>query len=610
MLVVKMIGLKKMFVTRTVFENLEASIAWGEKVAIVGPNGVGKTTLLNMLTGTEAPDAGAIVWDPQIDPKRIGLLTQQIQLQDGETVREFVRGARPELLAVEREMRQIETEMSKDISREIMAEELVSRYGTLQERFEAQGGYTFDSELDRVLQEVGLSAEVWETELKAASGGQKTRAQLAKLLLGEPQVLLLDEPTNHLDAETMDWLEDAIRSFAGTVVTVSHDRYFLDRIATRILELSPQRIGSYPGNYTAYQEQKEVERRTQQVQYQKQQVEMQHLEELIGMYKKWYIRAHNAGGGSKKRTKGHISRMRNKEKQLERLQAQKVEQPKELQSIQLSFDSGDKLGNRLFLVENAAVRFGERTLYTGVNFAVERGARMALVGPNGIGKSTLLKVLTGDLAPMEGTVKVSPQVQIGYFGQEVDRLDPEKSILEEVLELDTLTQAEARTVLAGFLFRGEAVFKKIGTLSQGEKCRVAFVKLYFSGANVLVLDEPTNYLDIPARQRVEQALENFPGTLLLVSHDRYMVQRLATQLLLFQPGQVTHFDGGWQAWQEHQERRRFTPEELALQERRMILQMELSRLAEKLDNPQSRPEERERAAVQLTSVQGLLRAMS
>ncbi|TCP52425.1 ATP-binding cassette subfamily F protein 3 [Tumebacillus sp. BK434] len=610
MLVVKINDLKKMFVTRTVFEQLDAAIAWGEKVAIVGPNGVGKTTLLKMLTGEETPDDGAVVWDPQLDRQRVGLLTQQIQLRDGETVREYVRGARPELLAVEREMRQIETRMSKDISREITAEELVSRYGTLQERYEELGGYTFDSELERVLKEAGVAPEVWETELTAASGGQKTRAQLAKLLLGEPQVLLLDEPTNHLDAETMDWLEAVIRGFAGTVVTVSHDRYFLDRTATRILELSPRQLRSYPGNYSAYQEQKELERRTQQALYQKQQVEMQHLEELIGMYKTWYIRAHNAGGGNKKRTKGHISRMRNKEKQLERLQAARVEQPKEAQSIQLSFNSSEKLGNRLFLVEDMAVRFGGRTLYEEVNFAVERGERIALLGPNGIGKSTLLKVLTGELVPAAGTVNVSPQVRIGYFGQEVERLNPENSILEEVLELETLTQTEARTVLAGFMFRGEAVFKKVGTLSQGEKCRVAFVKLYFSGANVLVLDEPTNYLDIPARQRVEQALQNFPGTLLLVSHDRYMVQRLATQLLLFTPGRVTHFAGGWQAWQEHQERRRYTPEDLQRQEQRMILQLELSRLAEKLDNPHSRPEDRELAAAKLTLVQGQLRALS
>ncbi|MGB8954239.1 MAG: ABC-F type ribosomal protection protein, partial [Tumebacillaceae bacterium] len=554
MFALKLNDVKKMYSTRTVFENVTMGIEYGEKVAIVGPNGVGKTTLLKVLTGELRPESGSVAWDKGISVDQIGLLTQQAVWEPQETVYEFVRRSRTGLLSLEKEMREIEVLLSSDvISREI--NDLMDQYGTLQEQFEAQGGYTYEREIERVLGEVGLPEAVWGTELANASGGQKTRAQLARLLLQEPQVLLLDEPTNHLDAETMDWLEGVIRKFAGTVITVSHDRYFLDQVATRILELSQEGLASYAGNYTAYVEAKELERRQQQLAYDKQQAEMKHLEETIRMFRGWFhsAEANAKGMGAmapflKAAAKTHVARMRSKERQLERLQDNKASRPKDVQSIHVKFDTEDRLGNRVFLLEDVAVRFGERELYRDVSVAVERGQRLALVGPNGIGKSTLLKVITGELEPSEGVVKRAPQARIGYFGQEVDRLDPEKTVLQEILDIDGMKQSDARTTLAWFLFRGEDVSKKIGMLSQGEKCRVAFVKLYFSGANVLVLDEPTNYLDIPTRERIENALLNFPGTLLLVSHDRYMVQRLATQLLLFEPGKVAHFAGSLDEW--------------------------------------------------------------
>ena len=613
MLLLKLNDVKKMYSTRTVFENVTVGIESGEKVAIVGPNGVGKTTLLKVLTGELRPESGTVTWDKGISVDRIGLLTQQAVWEPQETVYEFVRRSRMGLLSVEQEMREIEVLLSSDvISREI--NDLMDRYGTLQEQFEAQGGYTYEREIERVLAEVGLPEAVWGTELVYASGGQKTRAQLARLLLQEPQVLLLDEPTNHLDAETMDWLEDVIRKFAGTVITVSHDRYFLDQVATRVLELSQEGLASYAGNYTAYVEAKELERRQQQLAYDKQQAEMKHLEETIRMFRGWFhsaeAKAKGMGGATpflKAAAKTHVARMRSKEQQLERLQENKVSRPKDVQSIHVKFDTEDRLGNRVFLLEDVAVRFGERELYRDVSVAVERGQRIALVGPNGIGKSTLLKVITGELDPSEGMVKRAPQVRIGYFGQEVDRLDPEKTVLQEILDIEGMKQSEARTTLAWFLFRGEDISKKIALLSQGEKCRVAFVKLYFSGANVLVLDEPTNYLDIPARERIENALLNFPGTLLLVSHDRYMVQRLATQLLLFGPGKVAHFAGSLDEWTDTKRMRAQSPEEQERVERRMILQMELSRLADRLADRHVKEEERMEIHAEMNRVQEVLR---
>jgi ATP-binding cassette subfamily F protein 3 len=606
----KLVNVKKTFVTRTVFEQVNAGILHGEKVALVGSNGVGKTTLLGVLTGALEPDEGAVLWDRSIDRARVGLLTQQAVFADGETIWEFVRRARVGLLSLEAQLREIEVLLAgPDISREI--DPWMQTYGTLQQQYEELGGYAYDHEVERVLREVGLPEEVWQTEVSLASGGQKTRAQLARLSLLDPQLLLLDEPTNHLDAETMDWLEGVIRRFPGTVVTVSHDRWFLDRIATRVLELRPDGLNSYPGNYTAYVAAKEQERQTQQMLYRKQQAEIKALEEAIQRFRKWYHLAHDAAGQSdsaRAAAKVHIRRMWNKQKQLDRIEENRVAHPQEAAGLQIKFEENGRLGHRVFRLEDVAVRFGERTLYEGVTLDVERGQRLALIGPNGIGKSTLLKVITGELEPTAGVVKRSPSVRVGYFGQEVDKLDPERTILEEVLEVEGLSATEARTVLAGFLFRGEAVFRKIGTLSQGERCRVAFVKLYFSNANVLVLDEPTNYLDIAARERIEAALLNYPGTLLLVSHDRYMVQKLATSLLLFEPGRVTAYPDTMEAYAQHRVKRSRSPEEVQREEQRMLLQMELSRLVERLCDVRVQEAEQALIRAQMDRVQEALRA--
>ncbi|KEO82022.1 ribosomal protection-like ABC-F family protein [Tumebacillus flagellatus] len=607
--VLKLNDVKKGFGTRTIFEGISAGIVHGEKVALVGPNGVGKTTLLKLLTGAEQPDEGVIVWDKTIE--RVGLLTQTVEYAEGETIWDYVRRARAGLMTLEAELQRLEVLLGgSTISREI--DPWMQDYGTIQQQYEELGGYSYDFEVERVLREVGLPDAIWQNSVLHASGGQKTRAQLARLLLLDPQLLLLDEPTNHLDAETMDWLEAVIRSFSGTVITVSHDRWFLDRIATRVLELRPNALGSYPGNYTAYVKEKERERIAQMTLYRKQQAEIKALEEAIQRYRKWYHLAHEAaaGPGAKAKAKGHIRRMWSKQKQLDRVEQNKVALPQEAASLAFKFEESGRLGNRVFQLEEVAVRFGQRTLYEGVNVSVERGQRIALVGPNGIGKTTLLKVITGELAPADGVVKQSPSAQIGYFGQEVEKLNPERTILEEVLEVEGLTATEARTVLAGFLFRGVAVFRKIGTLSLGEKCRVAFVKLYFSGSNVLVLDEPTNYLDIPARERIEAALLDYPGTLLLVSHDRYMVQKLATQLLLFAPGSVTQYPDTLDAYREHCVKQARTPQEAEREEARMLLQMRLSQLAERLNDPQVQAAEREWIRLQMDEVQAGLREQS
>lgn len=598
--------LKKMFGTRTVFAGVSGGLLPGEKVGLVGPNGVGKSTFLHVLCGKVPTEDGTVLWDRTVTSERVGLLTQQTEWGSGESVKGYVRAGKVGLLSLGKDLNEIEGLLSVGIiSREI--EELLERYGELQERYESLGGYSVEAEVERVLREVGLPDAVWEQEVASLSGGQKTRAQLARLLLQEPEVLLLDEPTNHLDGETIEWLERFVRGYAGTVLAVSHDRVFLDRAVTRILELRKDGMGSYPGDYTAYALAKKAERQRHRSLYEKQQAEARHLQESVDRFRLWAQRAH--GGGDKSGAKKMHAKMRHKGRQLEKLQAERVAAPRDQVGMKIGFAGGEAFGNRAFLVEGVAVRFAERTLYEGVTFAVEKGQRVALVGPNGCGKSTLLKVLCGEMEPSEGEVRRSPSVRIGYFGQEVERLDPTRTVLAEVLEIEGLTETDARTILGSFLFRKEEVGKKVGELSQGEKCRVAFVKLMLADVNVLVLDEPTNYLDILSRERMEEVLREYSGTLLVVSHDRRLVERLATQVLVFADGAVTHYPGTWQEWQERQARRAQTPVEVRHAEARLLLQMELSRLAEQAADGQLSEEKRAVYVREMDRVSGELRAL-
>ncbi|MDB5085313.1 MAG: hypothetical protein JWN30_2199 [Bacilli bacterium] len=603
--------LKKQFSDRILFEHVSVGIAHGDKIGLIGENGVGKTTLFNLLIGAEKPDEGEVQWQLGFDKERIGFLTQQLTIHPGETMQTYIRRGKTELHNVERELRLLEQHLASEFN--ASNEELLSQYGTLQETFEKLGGYELDHQVERVLKEVQLDEHLWQIELAHASGGQKTKVQLARILLQQPDLLLLDEPTNHLDHETMDWLREFLLQFTGTVLIVSHDRFFLDQVVSRILELTPTGIASYTGNYTAYKQAREIELRTQQAAFQKQQTEIQQLEEAIQTFQTWFHRAHRTAGQNdfaRSAAKTHVTRMRNKERQLERIREHKIEPLREPSTLSVKYDTHDKIGNQLLKLEGISVRFGQHDLFRDVSVTVKRGDKIALIGQNGSGKSTLLKIIMGEQLPAAGVVRTNPGVRIGYFGQELDRLDPNHTILQEILQVDGVRQTNARTILSCFLFRGEDVFKPIRSLSQGEKCRVAFVKLYFSGANILILDEPTNYLDIPSRERIESALVQFPGTILLVSHDLYMVQRLATQLLLFKEGTILHFDGTYRDWLDLQAKRTLPEECRQREEQRLILQMELSRWAEKVDNTHTSKEEREQAMDQLNVVQGKLKLLN
>lgn len=444
-------------------------------------------------------------------------------------------------------------------------------------------GYGWEAKAEKCLRQLKLEPSLWSQPYRLLSGGQKTRVQLAALLARQPKLLVLDEPTNHLDEDTMKWLEEWVRTYPGTVLYVSHDRTFIDRTATAVLELSPSGCRRYPGGYTQYREQKELEARTLEGQHRKQELEKEKLLESIRRYALWFQQAHSAAGQSdflRAKSKKHVSRLHAKEASLERLEKNRVELPKAAPRLNMKLESESFQGDALIALEDVRLAYdGGPPLLEHFGLSLRRGDRLAVLGPNGAGKSTLLKLIAGITQPAGGEVRVHPCTKIGYFAQELDHLKSDSTLLDSLLELPGMTQTEARTILGCFLFPREAVFKTIGDLSLGEKCRVAFLRLYFGKANLLVLDEPTNYLDIDTRERVEEALAAYPGGLVIVSHDRYLHKKVANRLLLLGRGQHPQFFPGTLAEYTAKERSRtLTPEEQAREGELQILEMRLAGL--------------------------------
>jgi ATPase subunit of ABC transporter with duplicated ATPase domains len=541
MVMVKLTDVKKEWNGAPIFQNVTFDIREGDRLALFGRNGVGKTTLLHIIWGAVEPDGGVVQrW---IDKDEWGWLEQHPNVAPEETTIGYVRGARPDVAAARgvllRRERELE-EMSASGDAEAM-QAAVERYGAALEAYEALGGYAWESEVERALQRVGLPPDKWEQPFAALSGGEQTRAGIARLAALRPKLIALDEPTNHLDAETIDWLQQWVSGYPGTVLLVSHDRAFLDAAADRVVELTPQGTASYKGNYTAFREQKELERKTQMTLYRKQEQEREHILEAIRMYRQWYAKASRdaakMGGAAKPyyaaRAKKHSARYHAKEREMERLERNRVEKPREAEQLRVTFQEGTFEAKTLLKLTNVAFRFEgqDRPLFAGASLTLHRGDKLAVVGPNGAGKTTLLKLMIGELEPTQGTVTRHPALQIGYFSQQLDRLNREETVLDSLLRVPDMTQTFARTILGCFLFSRDTVFKRIADLSMGELCRVAFLQLYFSGANLLVLDEPTNYLDIDTRERMEEALADYPGSIVTVSHDRYFLRKVASRVV-------------------------------------------------------------------------------
>ncbi|MHB0913347.1 MAG: ABC-F family ATP-binding cassette domain-containing protein [Armatimonadota bacterium] len=526
---------RKSFGAFQVVDEASFTVGNGEKVALVGPNGSGKTTLLRMIAGLEEPESGQVVVLPG---SSVGYMRQDDELHGGSTLLDEVAGASVEIQHLERELRRLEAAMSADGAE---MEELVAEYGEVQHEFERLGGYSFEAELKSALAGLGLGPEHWEKPVEVLSGGQKTRAALAKLLLKKPDVLLLDEPTNHLDIDATEWLEEFLQGFPGAVLIVSHDRYFLDRVVTKVVDLHDGCTRSYPGNYTAFVKQKSELLRQQMEGFERQQEEVAKLEDFIARY-----RAGQRAREAKSRGKRLAKMVR-------------IAKPRtESQKMRLSLSPAMQSGHIVMDLVGVAKSFGGRALFSGLDMLVESGDRIGVVGPNGSGKSTLLRMIVGDEELSAGTISTGYAVEIGYFAQDLSDLDPDNSVLEELLEAGDMTSGEARSLLARFLFIGEDVFKKVGRLSGGEKNRLVLAKLMLSRPNVLVLDEPTNHLDIDSRQALDAALSEFPGTVIVTSHDRYLLNSIATRILEISGGASRLYAGNYDYFQERRVRARPT----------------------------------------------------
>ena len=506
-------GINKSFGEEVIVADGSFHIEDNEKAALVGPNGAGKSTLLKIIVGELPSDGGDVILTKG---KSLGYLAQHQEMMSGNSIYEEVRLAKAEIIAMEKQIRTIELEL-KHLSGDALNSRLET-YNRLMAAFERENGYAYESEITGVLKGLGFSESDFKKPVDTLSGGQKTRVSLGKLLLTRPDILLLDEPTNHLDLNSIAWLETYLLNYPGAVLIVSHDRYFLNRVVTKVLEIEQGKLMTYLGNYSEYAQKKEQIRDAQLKEYLNQQQAIKHQEAVIEK-----LRSFN-------REKS-IRRAESRERMLEKMKP--VEKPVEANTeIHLTLEPSCTSGNDVLSVEHLSKSFPSQPLFSDVSFEIKRGEHVAIIGDNGTGKTTLLKILNQVIPADNGTFTLGTNVNVGYYDQEHHVLHMEKSIFDEISDdYPTLTNTEIRNVLAAFLFTGDDVFKRIGDLSGGERGRVSLAKLMLSEANFLILDEPTNHLDIVSKEILERALNDYTGTVLYVSHDRYFINQTATRIL-------------------------------------------------------------------------------
>ena len=517
-------NLTKFFVIgENLLEGLSFEVQEGECVAILGRNGCGKTTLFKILTGEMDYDDGEVYVNPN---KRLGLISQIPVFPAGYTVENVLRSAFADLTAAKRKMEALEQAMAAGATDTQLRE-----YDALVNRFQAGGGYEMDVEVDKICNGLGITAEQRSQLFDSLSGGEKTRVNLARLLLEKTDILLLDEPTNHLDLRSVEWLEGYINSFKGTVLAISHDRYFLDVVADRVIEIVDGHGEFYSGNYSFYIEEKQARFNLQLKQYEQEQAKLKQLGYTVERMKGW---------GINNRTL--YRRAMSIQHRMERIK--KTEKPKTEKTMKASFSEKDFSGDVVFTMKNVAKSFGDRTLFSDVELRVEGGERIALLGDNGTGKSTFIKCLLGD-ETCEGKIKFGPTVKWGYLPQIIHFEHPERSLYDTMLYEKNCSPQVARDRLGAFLFQGEDVFKTVGNLSGGEQSRLRLCMLMDEKINLLILDEPTNHLDIASREWVEAAIEEFEGVLLFVSHDRYFIEKFAERIWLLEDGKIRDFPCGY-----------------------------------------------------------------
>lgn len=511
----------KSFGVHDIFKDVSFMVEKGEHIGLVGVNGSGKTTLLHCLLEPSYIDSGSIRFEPGIS---VGYVQQGFTDIKG-TIWEFMLQSCPEILRLREELQRLESEVST--AADDVLETIMEEYTRVTKRYEYLDGYHYENRIKRVLIGLGYTEEWWEQDAATLSGGQKTRLMLAAALVRNPDFLILDEPTNHLDIVMTQWLEAYLREFKGGLLVVSHDRAFLDNVAVRILEMEGGKLQSFKGNYSRYLEQKAIQTATLEAAYAAQQDYIARTEA--------YIRRFKAGIKSKM--------ARGRQSQLNRLE--RMDAPVKNEEFELRLPPATECADRVLIMEDISIGYGEKVLAQGINITLRRGEKAALLGANGTGKTTLLKTILGEIQPLKGKAKIGNRVQIGYFSQSYERLDPKQTLLENFIMEYGFTEERTRSMLGGMLFHGDDVFKEIGTLSGGQKARLVLLKLVLDGANCLVLDEPTNHLDIMAREAVEAALTAFDGTVLVVSHDRYFINEVADRIWEIEDGQLKDYKGNY-----------------------------------------------------------------
>lgn len=525
-------NINKAFGTDEILKNVSFTINDREKAAIVGINGAGKSTLLKIIVGEQSKDNGEVIL---AKGKTLGYLAQHQDLSSDKTIYEEVLEIKADIILLEEKLRKMEADMKHKDGEELKA--MLEAYNKANHEFELKNGYAYKSEITGILKGLGFSEEEFDKPVAALSGGQKTRVSLGKLLVSKPDIILLDEPTNHLDMESIAWLETFLLNYSGAVIIVAHDRYFLDKVVSKIVELDNGVASVYTGNYTAYADKRAMVREAQIKAYLNQQQEIKHQEEVIAKLKSF------------NREKS-VKRAESREKMLDKIE--RIDKPSEVNDkMNIKLEPQIVSGNDVLTVEDLSKSYPPNTLFDNISFDIKRGERVALIGNNGTGKTTILKIINGIVKADKGEIKLGSKVKIGYYDQEHNVLHSDKTLFDEISdEYPTLTNTQIRNVLAAFLFTNDDVFKRICDLSGGEKGRVSLAKLMLSEANLLILDEPTNHLDITSKEILENALNQYTGTVLFVSHDRYFINKAATRILDLTNQSLVNYIGNYDYYLE------------------------------------------------------------
>ena len=531
MVVLSASGVCKSYGITDILKDVSFSVEEGDKVGILGVNGAGKTTLFRLITGQEQPDSGEIYLSRQTG---IAYMQQHAEYTSDKTAEEEVLTVFADLIEEEKRLKILERQMAEDPSAEN-----IQRFHNTQERFIERGGMTFRGRTRSALKGLGFSDEEIDLPLNAISGGQRTRALIAKLLLGEAKLLLLDEPTNHLDVKAIAWMEEFLAAYKGTVLVISHDRFFLDKITNKIFEVENCGLKRYNGNYSQYIKQKEQNRIAEQRAYEQKRREVERLQGIIEQQKRW------------NREKNLVT-ARSKQKAIDRIEADMVKPAEEPEEIKFKFKAEHGAGNDILIMEDVQKSFDGVPLLKDVNLHIKRGQRVFLLGDNGCGKTTLMRIIMGQMLANSGECELGARVITGYYDQAQSDMLPDKSALDTVYEaLPHMTLGMVRSALAAFLFKGDDVYKKVGDLSGGERARVALCRLMLSKCNFLLLDEPTNHLDIASKEALENALGEYDGTMLMISHDRYFINKLADKIYAIENGTVKCYNGNYDYYLTH-----------------------------------------------------------